>query len=142
MKIKGFKIVLSSVVGCIFYFIFGWFVFEFLIGSYMQSHTTNLIGFKKSESDSNITMLVLSCLAYSVLLSIIFGCWSNITTFKKGLSTGALIGVLIALMTDSYWYSTSHFYNSLMPLVIDVVAAGITVGLLGGGIGWILGYKK
>lgn len=141
MNSKGFKIMLSSVIGCLFYLLIGWFVFDVIIGTYIQSNTTNLIGFKKDQSDSNTTMLVLSCLAYSTLLSIIFGYWSNITNFKSGLGAGSIIGVLVAIMTDSYWYSTSHYYNSLMPLLVDVGAAGITVGLLGGVIGWILGLK-
>ena len=108
----------------------------------MQSNTINLIGFKKSYSASNFIMLILSCLAYSTLLSIIFGSWANIISFKKGIQAGAVIGVLVAIMADSYWYSTSHFYNSLMPLLVDVIAAGLTVGLLGGVIGWILGYNN
>ncbi|MBA3706152.1 MAG: hypothetical protein H0W84_09705 [Bacteroidetes bacterium] len=108
----------------------------------MQSNTTNLVGFKKNESDSSITMLVLSCFAYSTLLSVIFGYWSNINSFKRGLFAGSIIGVLVAIMTDSYLYSTSHFYNSLMPLLVDVFAAGLTVGMLGGVIGWIFGLKK
>ncbi|MBL7983178.1 MAG: hypothetical protein JNL52_15360 [Flavobacteriales bacterium] len=42
-------------------------------------------------------------------------------------------------MTDLYWYSASHFFNSLLPVAVDVLAAALTVGLMGGLIGWFLG---
>lgn len=48
--------------------------------------------------------------------------------------------VLVAVMTDSYWYSTSHYFNSLAPVAVDIAAAGVTVGIMGGVIGWSLGY--
>jgi hypothetical protein len=44
-------------------------------------------------------------------------------------------------MTDTYWFSTSHFFNGPAPLLADVAAAGLTVGVMGGVIGWVLGYK-
>lgn len=52
---------------------------------------------------------------------------------------GALVGTLVACMTDLYWYSASHFFNSLLPVAVDVLAAALTVGLMGGLIGWFLG---
>jgi hypothetical protein len=45
-------------------------------------------------------------------------------------------------MTNWYWYSTTHFFNSLMPLLTDVATAAMTVGIMGGAIGWFLAYLK
>jgi hypothetical protein len=134
------KILLATLAGTIVYFLAGWLVFEGLLGNYMSAHTTQIAGFKKSETESSMLMLIVSCAAYALLLAVIFGNWTQISTFQEGAILGAIIGILVAVMTNSYWYSTSHFYNSLVPLFADVAAAGATVGLMGGVIGWVLGY--
>jgi hypothetical protein len=54
---------------------------------------------------------------------------------------GVTIGILVAIMTNTYWYSTTHFFKSLTPILVDVIAAALTVGFIGGVIGWVIGYK-
>jgi hypothetical protein len=44
---------------------------------------------------------------------------------------GLIIGILIAIMTDSYWYASSYFYSNLIVILLDIVGAGISVGILG-----------
>jgi hypothetical protein len=136
------KIILAALAGTIVYFGIGWIVFEGLLGKYMSANTTQIVGFKKSEEESNILMLIVSCAAYALLLAIIMGNWTNVSTFKDGAILGATIGILVGIMTNSYWFSTTHFFNSIAPLLVDVAAAGVTVGIMGGAIGWVLGYKN
>ena len=135
------KILLAALVGTIVYFGIGWLVFEGLLGKYMSANTTQIAGFKKSEEESSMLMLIVSCAAYALLLAMLMGHWAHVNTFKEGLLLGATVGILVAVMTNSYWYSTSHFFNNLPPLLVDIAAAGVTVGLMGGVIGWFLGYK-
>jgi hypothetical protein len=106
----------------------------------MSANTTQIVGFKKTEAESSLTMLIVSCAAYALLLAIIMGKWAQISNFKDGAILGAIMGVLIAIMTDSYWSSSSHFFNSFKPILADIAAAGLTVGIMGGVIGWVLGY--
>lgn len=133
------KILLAALAGTIAYFLIGWLVFEGLLGKYMSANTTHIVGFKKSPEESSMAMLMLSCAAYALLLAIVMGKWADINTFKEGVQLGAIMGILIAIMTNSYWYSTSNFFNGFAPLLVDVAAAGVTVGLMGGVIGWVLG---
>ena len=133
------RIALAALLGTISYFIIGWLVFEGLLGKYMAAHTTKLVGFQKEGEDASLWLLLLSCMAYALLLAVLFERWAQVSTFKDGLLLGALIGILVAIMTDLYWYSTSHFYDSLLPVAADVLAAGLTVGAMGGLIGWCLG---
>lgn len=130
----------SALLGTIAYFAIGWLVFEGLLGKYMAANTTQVVGFKKSAEESSMLMLLISCLAYAAMLAIVFAYWADVRTFQKGILLGAIIGVLVAVMTDSYWYSTSHYFNSLAPVAVDIAAAGVTVGIMGGVIGWSLGY--
>ncbi len=134
------KILLSALAGTIVYFIIGWLVFEGLLGKYMSANTTQIVGFKKSDDEASMLMLLVSCAAYALLLSIILGHWSNINTFQEGAILGAIVGVLIAIMTNSYWFSTTHFFNGIAPVLADIAAAGFTVGIMGGVIGWVLGF--
>ena len=46
---------------------------------------------------------------------------------KAGL-IGITIGILVAIMADTYWYATSNFYSNGLVAIFDVLAAGITVG--------------
>ena len=134
------KILLAALVGTIVYFGIGWLVFEGLLGKYMSANTTQIVGFKKSEEESSMLMIIVSCAAYALLLAVVMGNWTQVSTFKEGAILGATVGVLVAIMTNSYWYATSHFFNNLSPLLVDVAAAGVTVGIMGGVIAWVLGY--
>lgn len=136
------RITLAAMAGTLVYLLWGWFVFEWLLGPFMASATTSIPGFRKSEAEASMLMLVISCLAYAVLLILIFERWAMVRSWKRGLLYGALIGVLVAVMTDSYWYATSHFFNSLAPVVADVGAAGLTVGAMGAVIGAVLGSSR
>jgi hypothetical protein len=86
-----------------------------------------------------MVMLIVSCAAYALLLAVVMGNWTQVNTFKEGAILGATVGILVATMTNSYWYSTSHFFNSIVPVLVDIAAAGLTVGIMGGAIAWILG---
>jgi hypothetical protein len=133
------KIALATLVGTIVYFGIGWLVFEGLLGKYMSANTTQIVGFKKSEEESSMLMLIVSCAAYALLLAVVMGNWTQVNTFKEGAILGATVGILVATMTNSYWYSTSHFFNGFAPVLVDIAAAGVTVGIMGGAIAWVLG---
>jgi hypothetical protein len=134
------KILLATLIGTVVYFLFGWLVFEGFLGKYMSTNTTQIAGFKKTEAESSMLMLIVSCAAYALLLAILMGQWAHVNTFREGVKIGAITGVLVATMTNSYWYSSSHFFNGFQPLLADIVAAGLTVGVMGGAIGWFMGY--
>lgn len=136
------RIVVATLAGTVAYFLFGWLVFEWILGDYMAGHTTQIQGFKKSDAEASMLMLVVSCAAYALLLAIEFERWAHVRTMKAGITLGAIIGTLVALMTNAYWYSTSHFFNDLVPLVVDIAAAVVTVGMMGRVIGWTLGNFK
>lgn len=136
------RILIASIVGSIVYLLFGWLIFEGLLGEYTNSHTTNIPGFKKSSEESSMFFLILSCFAYATLLAFILGIWTNTYSFLGGFKVGAIVGTLVALMANSFWYSTSNFYNSLAPMIVDICAATITVGSMGGIISLALGYNR
>ncbi len=122
--------------GTVAYFLVGYAVFGILLGDFSEKHTTSLPGFKKEEAPEAMGWILVSCAAYALLLSLVLLRWEKEQRISGGLIKGAIMGLLIACMTDFYWYGTSHFYNSLLPALVDIAAAGITVGTMGAVVVW------
>jgi hypothetical protein len=125
------KIFITTVIGTIAYYLFGWLVFDFILGNYINLNTTQLTGFKKTEEQFSMLLLIVSCTAYACLLSFILVYLLNIKQLIKAFMIGSTVGILVAIMTDSYWFATSHFYSNYTVMFLDILAAGISVGVLG-----------
>ena len=125
------KIFITIVIGTIAYYLFGWLIFDFILGNYINLNTTQLAGFKKTEEQFSILLLIVSCTAYACLLSFILVYLLNIKQLIKAFMIGSTVGILVAIMTDSYWFATSHFYSNYTVMFLDILAAGISVGVLG-----------
>ena len=129
MKNNLLQLLLSSLLGSIVYLIMGWFIFDFILGSYTDANTTQIVGFKKT-SDFSFGWLYLSCLAYASLLTFILH-HTTISNAIKSFSFSAILGVLIPCMTDFFWLASSHFYSNLAVVLLDITGAALSVGLTG-----------
>jgi hypothetical protein len=132
----------AAVTGTLAYLLIGWLVFEQLLGEFTNANTTNIAGFKKDASTPGFILMVLSCLSYSILLTLILGHWKQVKTPVEGAKTGAITGTLVAIMTDTYWYAKSNFYNNLQPMLADILAAAVTVGVMGWVIAGVLLFRR
>ncbi len=121
---------ISSILGSFFYLIIGWLLFDCILGSYTDAHTTKILGFKKL-ADFSFLFLYLSCLSYSSLISFIL-LNATIASFGKAILFTSSIGFLVACMTDFFWYASSHFYTNFTVICLDIASAAIAVGALGG----------
>lgn len=140
---KIIKLITGTLAGTIIYLVIGWIVFEYILGSYTSENTTQIVGFKKNEQDSSILLLIVSCTAYAMLVTSLMLYWiKKSLNFKEGIKLGAILGTLVAIMTNSYWYGTSHFYNNATVMILDIIAATISVGIMGGAIAFVLSYLK
>jgi hypothetical protein len=129
MKNRILKLGLSTLIGSFFYLIIGFLIFDLGLGSYTEIHTTQIVGFKKTE-DFSFLFLYLSCLAYSILINFLLHN-SRITSLLKAFTFSAIVGVLVACMTDFFWYASSYFYSNFTVILLDIFGASITVGALG-----------
>lgn len=130
MKKPTPTILISIILGSFFYIMIGWIIFDFILGPFTDAQTTQIIGFKKT-TDFSYLFLYLSCFAYSALINFIF-IHSKIESLNKSFSFSAIVGVLVACMTDFYWYASSNFYSSFTVIYLDIIGAAVTVGALGG----------
>jgi hypothetical protein len=124
------RLLLSSLLGSFFYLILGWLIFDVVLGAYTEAHTTALEGFKKT-TDFSMPFLYASCLAYSILINFILF-HTNINSLVKAISFSAIVGVLVASMTDFFWYASSTFYSNFTVVCLDLAGAAVSVGALGG----------
>jgi len=124
-----FRLIITSFLGSLFYLIIGYLVFDLALGSFTEAHTTQLKGFKKTN-DFSFIFLYLSCLAYSLLITFVLH-HTTIEKARKIFGFSAIFGLLVACMTDFFWYASSHFYTDFFAVIVDLVAAFITVGCLG-----------
>lgn len=130
------KLIKAISAGSVAYFLIGYFVFNLLLGSFSKRHTTSIAGFKKEDGWQGMLWIFLSCVAYAMLMSLILIRWQEEQRIIDGMFKGAIIGTLIACMANFYWYGTSNFFNSLLPVLADVAAAAVTVGTMGAVIVW------
>lgn len=124
-----FKVVITSLLGSIVYWQLGYLIFDVMLGSYTEAHTTHITGFKKTNHFS-LAWLYASCLAYSFLLTF-FLQRSRPNTSLKAILYSSIVGVLIACMTDFYWLASSNFYSNLTVVFLDIMGAAWSVGLTG-----------
>lgn len=124
------KLIVTTLVGTFVYFVFGWFVFEFFLGNYTSLNTTQLEGFKKSPEQSSLLFLIVSCAAYALLMSYILVNHLNIKSLVKAFFIGSTVGVLVAIMADTYWYATTNFYSNFMVVLLDIIGAAVSVGTM------------
>ncbi len=136
------KFLVLTAVGTVVYFAFGWFVFDLILGAYTEHHTTQLPGFKKTEAEFSMPYLVLSCAAYAALITSIIAVLTNTRSARQGATTGAIVGVLVAIMADAYWLASSNLYSTVWVAVADVLGAAVSVGVLGGVIAFLSGRMR
>lgn len=131
------KLWIATAAGTLAYLACGWLVFGLLFGNYTEAHTTSISGFRKTGEQYSVALLVVSCMAYAALISFILIYLLDNRKMFRGFFIGTVTGMLVAVMTDSYWYATSTFYSDGLVVIIDILCAGITVGLLGLTVSWI-----
>ncbi len=84
MNVKNF--VISGIAGGFIEFILGWLFYGILFKDSFPSNGTE-----------NMLLIFLGCMTFGFLLSYIFIKWAHISNWKTGLSSGAIIGLFIAL---------------------------------------------
>ncbi len=85
--------------------------------------------------------IFVGCLAWSLLLALLYSRWAAITTFKGGAIAGAWIMFLVALGANFFSYAGMDVMT-MNAAIVDAVVNAVQGALAGGIIGWVLGYGK
>ena len=133
------KAILAGIAGGIFLFFLGWLIFGVLLMDYYTANTTHYDGLMNEMP--NLYLMIVSNLIWGLWLSFLFERWAKINSIGKGIVGGIIIGLPMILIVDLYLLASMNLFNGTV-VILDVVANSITIGLMGGLIGFILGWKK
>ena len=107
------NVLISGTAGTIVYFLLGWLVYDILFP-------------EMSTGDESMAGIFFGCLFYMYIYALIFVRWAHITTFKAGMTTGFVLGLLYALSWQAFAY-TGHFeFSSFIReiLIGSIMTAG------------------
>lgn len=123
------------------HFLVGWAAYSLMLAEFSRMNAGTAYGVAKNPGEMEAGWVLAGSAAYALLLTIIFGRWARISTFKSGALGGWWIGLLVSTEYHLSNYGTSHLYNlnaALTYSLADAVVSAIT----GGVIGWTLGFRQ
>jgi len=99
------NVLISGIAGIIVYYLLGWLVYDILFP-------------QMSTGDESMLGIFLGCLCYMFIYALIFVRWAHITTFKTGVTTGFVLGLLYALSWQAFAYTghldVSNFIHEIL----------------------------
>ncbi len=137
MNIKSF--LAASLGGGVVSFIIGMVIWGFALDGLHQANITQYEGFAKENP--NFALVAASCFAFCVILTLVFGRWANISTFKTGAIVGGIISVLVGLNHGLMSLAFQNLYNWVV-VGSDILGNLAWGGITGGVIALILGKVK
>jgi hypothetical protein len=135
------KFFIGTLAGGIAFFFLGYLIYGLALTGFFSRHTTAAPGSMKQMSDIIWWALILGNLASGALLSYIFLKLGNIGSFGSGASTGAAIGLFVALSMDLIRYAVENSFD-MTAMIVDVLAGIVMYAIAGGVIGALLGRGK
>lgn len=133
------KVLLAALAGAVTSFLSGWLIWGIALAGFMESNMTEAAASVSRGENMLLWAIFVGCIAWSLLLAMLYSRWAGITTFKSGAMGGIWIFFLIALGMDFFVYANMDVWN-MNALIVDVVANAAQGALVGGVVGWVLGY--
>ena len=135
------KFFIGTLVGGIVFFFLGYLIYGMVLSGFFTRHSAAAPGSMKQMSDIIWWALILGNLASGALLSYIFLKLGNIASFGSGASTGAAIGLFVALSMDLIRYAVENSFD-MTAMIVDVLVGVVMYAIAGGVIGALMGRGK
>nr|WP_315186636.1 hypothetical protein [uncultured Flavobacterium sp.] len=130
MNVKNF--VISGIAGGFIEFILGWLFYGILFKDSFPSNGTE-----------NMLLIFLGCMTFGFLLSYIFIKWAHISNWKTGLSSGAIIGLFIALYFSFFANSMKTMDElNIQLMALDTAITVVMSAIVGSTIALVSGKLK
>ena len=130
------KNLIAIVAGFVASFLLSWLVYGMLLKDTMAAGT--MMGLNRPQGEFVWAAVVGGTLLKVVFFTLLLS-KMGINDFKGGFMNALWIGFMVALYYDLFLWGTSHMFNNVEPVCIDVIAASVTSALVGGVIGLMLG---
>ncbi len=118
------KIILSSLVGTLVYYLLGWIVY-------------GLLEISESSGNESMVFIFLGCLFYALVFAVIFARWAHISTLKSGFKAGFILGLLYTLSWQFFVTSDGGF--DLGPFVKEVLIGTLITAIMASAIAYVSG---
>ena len=118
------KIILSSLVGTLVYYLLGWIVY-------------GLLEISESSGNESMVFIFLGCLFYALVFAVIFARWAHISTLKLGFIAGLILGLLYTLSWQFFVTSVGGF--DLGPFVKEVLIGTLITAIMASAIAYVSG---
>jgi ABC-type antimicrobial peptide transport system permease subunit len=118
------KIILSSLVGTLVYYLLGWIVY-------------GLLEISESSGNESMVFIFLGCLFYALVFAVIFARWAHISTLKSGFKAGFILGLLYILSWQFFVTSDGGF--DLVPFVKEVLIGTLITAIMASAIAYVSG---
>lgn len=122
------KILRGTLIGGIAYFLIGWLVYGILLMDFFAPLTNSCAN--RPDGEMIWWAMILSSLLMALFLTLLLK-WSGARTITDGLKIGALFGALFTAAIDFSFWSMTTMYNSLVPLLIEVIASAAIFAIVG-----------
>ncbi len=122
------KILRGTVFGGISYFLLGWLLYGILFMDFFSANMNQCVN--KPDGEMVWWALIVSNFAAAFLLTIILNGFKA-QKLVDGLKTGALIGVLFALIVGLSNFSMTSLYSHIGSLLVDIALSIVMFSIVG-----------
>lgn len=133
------KVLLAALAGAIVTFLTGWALYGMAFKGFFDANTMESARSVMRGENMIPWAIFVGCLAWSLLLAMLYSRWAGITTFKSGAMAGAWVMFLVALGADFFSYASMDVMT-MTAAIVDPIVNAIQGAIAGGVIGWVLGY--
>ena len=132
------KVLLAALAGAVVTFLTGWLLYGVALKGFFDAQ---VVESAKSviREQPDLLHIFLGCVAWSLLLALLYSRWAGISTFKSGAIAGAWIGFLIALGADLFSFAGMNV-STIAGVLVDPIVNAVQSAIAGGVIGVVLGY--
>jgi membrane protein YqaA with SNARE-associated domain len=133
------KLTIGALIGGIVYFLLGWLIYGILLKDAFAWPEGMRELVERKEEDMNMMAMIVSCLAFGLLLSYLLS-KMGITNIQNGALTSAIIAALVSLTVGAGMTAMMKF-GSFQNTFIDMGANAVCAAIAGAAITWWLGRK-
>lgn len=135
------KVLLAALAGAVTTFLTGWVLYGMALKGFFDANTVETARSVMRGENMIMWSIFIGCLAWSLLLALLYNRYAAITSFKGGAMAGAWIMFLVALGADFFSYASMDI-GTMNATLVDPVINAVQGAIAGGVIGWVLGYGK
>lgn len=134
------KLILAALAGAVTLFLTGWLLYGMALKGFFDAQVlSSARGVMREQPD--LLAVFGGCLAWSLLLALLYSRYATITTFRGGAITGAWIGFLIALGAGLFSYASMNV-TEISAVLVDPFVNAVQMAVAGGVVGAVLGYDE